>query len=238
MIFHVHIPKTAGTSLTKIFEAIYGNKFHRINLQVSSDRLWNLGNPNFITDNVRKIRQLDVIGGHVPFRNYPILPEETKFITFLREPLERMWSLYWYLIYRRSAAVMKSSGNPVSFQMFNHVKELSCVDNDMVRFLSGMDQYGMRLTDKVVTGKELNEAKENLEKFFFVGFQDRYESDLTKLSKMLKWSVVPIPKREHLKNDLKPPNPRERVTPTFLRSFDSKQRYDIELYEYAKRMFS
>lgn len=98
----IHIPKTAGTSFREnVLKPLYRDKFYydksmtltreekEHNLK-NDLMLYNWGISNYPQD----FRKYDVIGGHFSFDKYKRF--DSPMITFLREPLERIVSHYYF----------------------------------------------------------------------------------------------------------------------------------------------
>ncbi len=83
----LHVPKTAGTSISSILSKWYANK------QIF---------PGLTTLDYEKFDQAEIAGydlykGHVQFvYAKPRLPDDTCFVTLLRDPIERAISLYYF----------------------------------------------------------------------------------------------------------------------------------------------
>ena len=85
LILFTHIPKTSGTSLLK--ELIEPN--------LSSDRIFYNGNIKKIVPGLYRNYQL--ITGHFSYGMHFFSPKKVKYITFLREPIERAISFYYFV---------------------------------------------------------------------------------------------------------------------------------------------
>ncbi len=162
----IHIPKTAGTSFRKILEDLYGEtRVVRVDIPLPGERPHKqLPTPP------RLPREVKVIHGHFCYldlaRNYR-LDKSTPVITWVRDPVERVISNYFYLqkILRQILREEQRSVNILS-RMERSLIEYSCVEinrNRMFRFLKGF-----RLQD-----------------FFFVGIQEHFSDDLSFLVQTL-----------------------------------------------------
>jgi hypothetical protein len=88
MIISVHVPKTAGTTLLHYLQTHF-NVFE-------DNEAW--GYASLLKAMLKKsdlVKTYDCIHGHFPAMKYRFYPN-TIFITFVREPLERMVSHYYY----------------------------------------------------------------------------------------------------------------------------------------------
>lgn len=87
-VFVVHIPKTAGIALRSVFERWYRGK-GGITLDYDLER------PESVLDRARR-NHSRVVYGHFDAVKYRAQFPEAKFISFLRDPGERLISEYWH----------------------------------------------------------------------------------------------------------------------------------------------
>lgn len=166
----LHIPKCAGTSLRLGLEQSFGqDTVYRYYLP---DAVGGASDPAFVT-------------GHIDYdwliANFP----NGNLFTFVREPLARLISQYHFDVrYFRSRSDSKGNvnfgnGDPVSEIMSSR---LLYYDNCMTRLISGAG-WGVPFGE--LTDEHLKRALGNLERFFFVGFADRFEMDCKELGRIL-----------------------------------------------------
>ncbi|HIK31137.1 MAG TPA: sulfotransferase family 2 domain-containing protein [Oscillatoriales cyanobacterium M59_W2019_021] len=84
-IISVHVPKTAGTTFGNILQRIYGVE------GVFLDYPWS----NFITSGEQQ-QPVKAIHGHFPASKYQDFPDRVKRITWIRNPIDRLVSHYFY----------------------------------------------------------------------------------------------------------------------------------------------
>lgn len=226
-IFFIHIPKTAGISVRKIFESQYDKEemFHisggsaiptKFHYEVIVNIIKNIDNTI--------IPKINFISGHVPFESEVQKFENFKFITFLRDPIQRVISDYFYVISTPDNA------------LFHIVKDLSLkeyvtrnmdlqIDNLQTRFLSG------KITGEI-TKKELDQAKYNLTNHFaFFGLTEDMSNSVSFLSHIFKWKNIPqIP----LANITKRAKHYTQEDVEVIKKFNE---FDLELYEFVKKRF-
>jgi hypothetical protein len=101
----VHSPETGGSTLAKILEQTYGLRFGRSrSLNAILDpfgteaRLRAIGQP-------RDESRSPAVVGHFVFGMRELLPADTRYVTLLREPLERTLSHYAYVVARRDPSL-------------------------------------------------------------------------------------------------------------------------------------
>lgn len=170
-LISIHIPKTAGTSFRNTLKSVYGNEaVVRLDIELEKPEVR-------VNEQPYDQRQLPpwtrVAHGHFAYpllqKHFDLPQRDIPLITWLRDPVERVISNYYYLSKRLAEELDEpSKGLNILLKMERQLMEyardpLSC--NRMSRFLQGVP----------------------LEQFQFVGIQDHYSEDLKHLSKILDW---------------------------------------------------
>lgn len=158
-LIFIHIHKTGGKSLLKVFDSVYGSenvmRFNRNRLRKSQ--------LDVIPHTVIEEDQPTVLGGHFTFREVHNIytASEAKIITWLRHPVERVISNYKW---RTHLNILQKMDKPLpDFESFIQKKKNI---NRIQRFLEG----------------------KNISEFDFIGFQHRMKEDIQLLAKTLKWT--------------------------------------------------
>jgi hypothetical protein len=197
LIAFVHIPKTAGGTATNMLAGAY-----------SRAAMHDAG--NFIRDPDRSARKVTrrpggwerwqrkggrVTVGHLPyglFREH--LPTDTRYITLLREPVDRVLSHFH--------GHVRSTGTPADQRKLERgvvlagsVEEalemgLPALTNLSTRFLCGNPSPMGELPPRA-----LDDAKANLREFAFVGIQERFEESVVLLQRTFALGLVPYVNR-------------------------------------------
>ena len=205
-LISLHIPKTAGTSFRKILEKQYGPALTRLDIRngkllVDGKLFWGSSLP----------AKSKVIHGHFM---YPALrqclaegKEKPKMITWLRHPVERVISNYYYLAERMARELNEEEkGLNLLMKMQKSLPEYAESDfarNRMSKFLEGTEP----------------------EDFFFIGLSERFESDVKELAALLGWKPGELP---HVN---KTGDYREGIDPEILERIAALNEKDMELYE-------
>lgn len=169
-LISIHIPKTAGCSFRTILDHVYGNNsVARVDIPLKS-KLPRYDKPKIrlpvIDGNVR------VIHGHFNFndlqKKYSIR-SDVPVITWLRDPVERVISNYFYLQKMIRGFIKGGGGNlNILHAMERSLLEYASIDisrNRISRFLENAE----------------------LDNIYFIGIVEHYSEDLEHLSDMLGW---------------------------------------------------
>jgi len=99
MLISLHLPKTAGTSFSSSLEDFYGSTLLRDYADLP------INTPNFkrnmyasrmcILNGIKSLKNVQCIHGHFLPLKY-LLCRDTKFVTWMRDPIERLASHYFY----------------------------------------------------------------------------------------------------------------------------------------------
>lgn len=220
LVAFVHIPKTAGATVTSVFVGAY-----------SKAEVREAGNYLRHPEKTpRKIAwgrwtgawaEARVVVGHIPYGLFrKNLSRDTRYVTFLREPVDRVLSHYHRHISRKSLTT-DSLEEALKTGMPD-------VNNLATRFLCG---------DPLPLGElpasALDDAKANLREFAFVGIQERFEESVVLLQRMLGLGPVPFVNR-HLSIE----RPGVDDIPQRQRGLIAEyNRLDTELYAFALQLF-
>ena len=207
IVAFVHIPKTAGGTVSAMLSAAY-----------SQAGLHNAGNymrgPEKCEQKLSKKdgawqswhRRGGMISvGHVPyglFRRH--LPDDARYMTFLREPVDRVVSHFHRHIARDPSRSPKIKTGPTTRAKADSLEQalvelrLPHLSNLATRFLCDDP------VPAVLPPSALDEAKANLERFMFVGIQERFDESVERLQRCLEIDIAP----RHLRG-----SPRERRSP-------------------------
>lgn len=158
----IHIPKTAGRSFRAILRRVYGEK-KVFNVTRESGKAWNKELERSIPPSV------EVLHGHFTFSDISKLHHETEVpvITWLRDPVERVLSNYYFFIQRAGSGERPHAYHRRDETLMDYIRQDSS-RNRMSRFLEGAA----------------------LKDLFFVGIMEHFESELEELGRRLGWGKV------------------------------------------------
>jgi len=174
-LISIHIPKTAGTSFRNTLKGVYGEQgVVRLDIGLVRQEVR-------VNEQRYEQRQLPaptrVAHGHF---SYPLLkknfdlPEGLPIITWLRDPVERVISNYFYLAKRLAEELEEErKGLNILKKMQRSLLEYAEYEpsqNRMAKFLEGLA----------------------LEDLLFVGIQEDYDRSLERLAGLLGWEDYPV----------------------------------------------
>lgn len=178
-LIFLHIPKNGGSTFHFIVKR-YFKEQNIFSIKILNNTTTNtkelLEMPKYEKDQVK------LLTGHMKFGLHKELTGESKYITFLREPEERVISFYYYILRKPNHRLYKTvTENNMSLYDFVTKIDSHDVNNGQIRLLSGIDD-----TEENMLAKAL----ENIENHFsFVGLTEKYDESLILLKKMYNWST-------------------------------------------------
>jgi hypothetical protein len=253
LLVFVHIPKTAGTTLTSILNLNEPGMHSRAIANVFKGGGGTKEDARFRrlhSDETENIMELRVVHGHFPLgmrRHFPKrLPKrrEVRYFTFLREPTDRMLS-HFFAIRDSREDLDPADGEPRGARPLAPDATLEEAldggylhDNLQTRMLSGLVRPFRKVNSKM-----LDRAKENLrEELACFGLTERFDESLVLAKRRLGlrsilYSQGHDPSRRK-GGRVNTARPRGDAVPAELReTAERANRYDIELYRYALELF-
>ena len=193
-------------------------------------------------DEARKRRSRFILG-HVSFGVHELLPEpaECKYVTVLRDPVERVIDEYEY-IRRTKQHFLHDQVSGMTLKDFAAAGLANGTQNGQTKYLtqtrwsslSGRD--GATGAIRPLPDAALEQAKRNLEQHFLVvGLTEELDATLLMLKRRLGWKL-PF----YAANATPPPPPRA-LRPTVpadaVRAIEKHNELDLQLYDWSRRRF-
>ncbi len=202
-LISIHIPKTGGRSFREILFQVYEKrkvkKLNRSELKTPKD---------VVTMDL--LDSATVLHGHLCYEQVRQLHlgEKTKLVTWLRDPIERVFSNYCYRLRRTLQKKIPLFGSKMTLE--NFVRR-SAQRNQMSFFLKGL----------------------SLSDLFFVGLTEYFATDVQDLGRSLKWQefdLVKVNENRNFKRKIPPLSPNQR---SLIKELNEK---DLVLYQEAINM--
>ena len=220
-VIFLHVPKSAGTTLNRLIEWEYPlfemYSVDPVLFRWSRARLWRLPQ--------RRLKRFRVFKGHMPFGLHQILPQPATYITVMRGAVERVISAYYFMSnYKLHPNYWKFRREDWTLEDF---VRRSPRENVQTKMIAGVDY------DEPCTAEILAKAKENLRYFSVVGLTERFEESLALMKLRFGWKL-----ESYSSFNVTRTRPKERDLPqSTLDLITERNRFDIELYEWAAKLF-
>ncbi|MEO7318127.1 MAG: hypothetical protein ABIZ56_03960 [Chthoniobacteraceae bacterium] len=216
--FFVHIPKTAGLTMLGILREQYPPGAI-LSLRGTEDA----ARPALLAGASARVR---VVAGHVHANFSRHLPRPCRLFTILREPVERVLSLYYFV------AREKGMGNHEAVVRGDlTIEEMARRHGSMqARYVAGYDPAA-----KVPDDQLLREAKATLaDQIAVFGLTERFDESLLLFNAALGWNV-----RGYRRENVTRKRPqRETIAPANLETVRGHSAIDLVFYEFARELFA
>lgn len=226
-LIFLHLPKAAGTTLQDIILRQYpGCQAYRFTgspqRQEAFKQLPEAARASF-----------DVLTGHVHFGLHRWVPGPSTYMTMLRDPVDRVISHYYFVLQHPEHylhPIVKGKG----YSLHDYVEKRTSIelDNDQTRYFLLREHrevpYG------TLTEADLAEATGVLDAYFpVIGLADRFDESLVYMQCRFGWLDVSYEKRNVTKE-----RPKVAEVPqATLDLIRQTNRFDVALYEHARRLF-
>lgn len=214
----MHIPKTGGTTLHNVLSRFY-DKSH--SLHISSVKT------AFREEALKHPHDGFLVKGHLGINEALQIPGSYLF-TFLREPVARVISHYYFLKEIPSVKHYEYLNRPeTTIEKFYELGEKKDIDNCLVRYVSGCHdvEFGK------ISETHLQLALDNLKnKIDFFGLQEFYDETLVLLASELDWPLPVYRTKNRTKK-------KETVSPQTMEFIRQANTWDILFYAEARKIF-
>ncbi len=231
-LLFLHIPKTAGMSLTNLFRRI-----------TDDNERWELYDPAHVIA-LRDLphsakAQLRIVYGHFQFGLHEVLPQPTEYFTFLRDPIDRIVSDYFHVERHPSSAIHHVAGQRSLLDFAKYRVFEQGLTNRMTRQISGY--YGLEeewpdadtVQYQPLPEEALEIANQNLERHFgVVGLTSCFDETMLLLKRQWHWPTV-----RYVKRNIGTNRTSVDLTDKFRQFIYDHHPLDIQLYERWSRQF-
>ena len=210
----MHIPKTAGVSLINIVLKQY--LLNEIGFCYYQDLEKIQGEMKVISNNLN----IKYCCGHFLFSIHEQITRPYTFFTMLREPVERVLSFYYFCRSNPYHPFHKEVLKMSLLEFITTEKVIPHIVNYQTWALSG---------EYPVTQDSVDKAKENVQQYFsFLGITEMFNESLFLMKEKFGWENIFYTKENITK---RPSEPIDNNTIDLIKEIN---KYDIELYEWAK----
>lgn len=234
IIFFLHLPKTAGTTLSDLLISKFeqSERLHIMPLRYDGPLLENV--PYDVvkwSDYEAKMAEPDtgfapykLVWGHIYYNPPPFQARNLRYITVLRDPIERYISNYLHNRRNDDNALHAIARELTLEEYIEHEHVQKVTSNNMVSYISNMK--------KGDAGLEI--AKRNLEKLDVVGLTEYFEETVFLLHYAFDWPLrykikfLNTNRREMKYADI----PAETIA-----RIKELNKFDVALYDYGAELF-
>jgi hypothetical protein len=196
LVCFIHIERTGGSTLNGILQQAYGRKAY-VNVGNRTDLAAAVGRVREIGASRGEVRALH---GHVPFGVRRYLPRDTRYVTILRDPVERTLSHWGWLVAARTRDLRPQAAAlvpPEGMGLEQGLAEGYILDNWQTRMLSGELDLSRPCGEE-----QLAKARKNVRRFAAVGITEDFDALLRSVRDALGLEQGPFERRAV--NDARP----------------------------------
>lgn len=245
-VVFLHIPKCGGTTLHNML----CHWFHSEN--VHPERFNGLYGYT-----AASLASSTVFSGHYDHYATSLIPGPKKMISFLRDPMDRLVSLYNFhrahspeVIQRNNLQLPRWANEHDIDAYFAHdtIRSHPAINNSIVRYFSDVPQVAFSKPADQSTAPTLDDmldqAMHNIEKFAFIGFMDQYAADMDRLAQTLECDPPEKLRKAQVLDELMQTNPdmrkitKQKPSAASLNDMEDLVAYDRLLYAHARSLIS
>ena len=227
-IIFLHLPKAGGTTLRQIFYKQYrylkSNEIFTVNRTKETHQFLELAD-----DEKNKIKLLI---GHFPFGLHRKIKKKFSYVTFMRDPVERVVSAFYYNKEKETSDVYNIiNDSNLTFMEYLKLNVEPWSMNAMTKHLAGCDAEGFK---KDCTIEMFDMAINNLKKHFIcIGLTEHFDESLLILKEKLNWRN-PYYKRQNVTKIKQEVKDIDKGTIAYIKELN---KFDIMIYDFGKQFF-
>ena len=227
-IIFLHIPKAGGTTLHSVLERCY-SKENIFDIYVSGDTL---SSDQFIALTPDRKERISLLKGHMYFGLHQYFHEaQTKYISFLRHPVERIVSLYKYILSKKDHYLHDKVVNTnLSLDAFVESDLTTEIDNGQTRLISGVENLGINRCTQDLVDTALKNISEH---FAFIGITEKFDESLICMVKILEFKIIPFYRKLNTSK-----NVELKIKSETIKVIEERNRLDLQLYNISYNQLS
>lgn len=229
-IIFLHIQKTGGITLQRLLRRKLGLSLKTRAIKLFTER----HSADTVEQQLQQKKLHDrYVVGHFCYGIHQYLPQPFTYMTFLREPVARITSLYDYSRTNPTAYYHDHALNK-SLEEFALETQLMELDNGQTRFLAGdlNDCFINRTPIGQCDRTLLETAKRNVDSHFsFIGITEYFDQSILLLQQMMGWNSC-----LYLRRNSSQSKDKAIVSDQLKHQIAERNWLDVQLYEYAKNL--
>lgn len=235
ILIHLHIPKNAGTTLSRMVKLrLVTRPPTRV---LDHDTILGFYNVSGLDERLQAIEKLPpgkqkrvrFFEAHCGYGVHDRLPSPNRYMTFIREPIDRTLSVYYHC---RKEGHIEPSVTLEDFLSRLPDNPVWQTDNAQVRYLAGENGLIDTRPHGEVDSAMLELAKQRLDSMFFVGLMERFDESVLLLGRRLGWSRLC-----YGRSNVNPDRKRaDQIDPGVRGLVEQRNEHDVELYNHARRL--
>ncbi len=224
IVVFTHIPKTSGTSFRKSL----------VEPNVAAELIYVYpGTRRFLRE---RRRPRDFVWGHVPYGVHAMLRREVRYLTFLRDPIDRAVSFYYFVKDSDPREYVHPARADAEAHTITEFFALRRYQNWQARFIAGLPYHYIypRVGSDAFDAEVGRRAVAHLRDDYVFGLQERFEDSLALLERQLGWSRRTTVGR-HKQTATRPG--LESLDPDVVAALEEANHLDCLLYRFAQATF-
>jgi hypothetical protein len=182
------------------------------------------------------------VSGHMPMGVHRLFDRPAKYITVVRDPVERVVSLFHFLAQQGSPFLR--DGKPMSFEDYVESRDDIHLNDYQVRAVSGCPDLdadapaaGGLVTSGAVERRHLEAAKRVIEEHFLAIAPVEQLTELALLVRRIYGWPLRRLQNEYKNSTRKRPRGKE-ISPRLIRIIEERNSHDMELFEWVSKRFA
>jgi hypothetical protein len=218
-----HIPKTAGTTMSQILLRQYPPE-DTFRIERARQTFAEL---SALTDEQRA--QIRLLYGHLLFGAHELLPRTARYLTFLRDPVDRAMSHY-YSVLRTPDHRLYSKVTSRRMSLADYVE--SGISRELANGQTCLIAGGELGREDLCSPELLERAKRNIGKhFWFVGLTERFNESLLLVKEIFGWKEPVYYTPLNVTSERPPLRDMSKDAVNLIREHN---RLDLALYQFAE----